>query len=207
MTFRESERRRLTQSLWLTDGSIAPGKRSLHKLLLYYRAHNMGWRLQHKSFFLINVLVHPCVISNLNYQQVKPRNFPSSMLMNGKLSRRKPVFSSPSSGLVHRAFPIVLLMNFICSFVRYVYLQSISLCCFRNGLPCGQEGAAHTVSGECRMWQCSHDQVDKRFGMISKKTDPCRLPIILNWTAIHRPVVFSIMGVLVLVWIYHYIIG
>ena len=47
----------------------------------------MGIHQQHKSFFLINILVHLCDISNLNYQQVKPRNFQSGMLMNGKLSR------------------------------------------------------------------------------------------------------------------------
>ena len=90
MTIRESKRRRLTQSLWADrrrHGSIAPGNRSLHKLLLYYRAHTMGIHQQHKSFFLTNILVHLCDISNLNYQQVKPRNFQSGMLMNGKLSR------------------------------------------------------------------------------------------------------------------------
>ena len=35
----------------------------------------------------------------------------------------------------------------------------ISLCCFRNGLPRGQEGTAHTVSGEYRWLQCSHDHL------------------------------------------------
>ena len=65
----------------------------------------MGIHLQHKSFFLINVLVHLCDISNLNYQQVMARNLPSAMLMNGKLSQAKPV--SPSNGFsVQRAFPI-----------------------------------------------------------------------------------------------------
>ena len=111
MTIRESKRRR--DSLihcGLTDAVAArspPGNRSLHKLLLYYRAHTMGIHLLHKSFFRINVLVHLCVISNLNYQQVKPRNLPSAMLMNGKLSQAKPVSPSPSSGFsVLRAFPI-----------------------------------------------------------------------------------------------------
>ena len=47
----------------------------------------MDLRLQHKSFFLTDVLVHLCVISNLNYQPVKPCKFLSGMLMNGKLSR------------------------------------------------------------------------------------------------------------------------
>ena len=67
----------------------------------------MGLRLQHKSFFLTDVLAPLCGISNFNYEQVNPRNFPSAMLLCGKLVWRKPLLRSPSSGLVHRAFPIV----------------------------------------------------------------------------------------------------
>ena len=47
-------------------------------------------------------------ISNINYEQVNPRNFPAAMLLHGKLSFRKPVLRSPSSGFfVQRSFPIV----------------------------------------------------------------------------------------------------
>ena len=65
----------------------------------------MGIQQQHKSFFLINILVHLCDISNLNYQQVKPRNFQSGMLMNAGIEI-KPNFplargmSSPEKLLV-----------------------------------------------------------------------------------------------------------
>ena len=80
---------------------------SIHKLLLYYRPHNIGLRLRHKSLFLTYVLAPLCAISNFNYEQVNPRNFPAAMLLHGKLSFRKPVLRSPSSGFfVHRAFPI-----------------------------------------------------------------------------------------------------
>ena len=84
MTIRESKRADWLSHCGLAD---APGNRSLHKLLLYYRAHTKGIHQQHKSFFHVNILVHLCDISNLNYQQVKPRNFQCGMLMNGKLSR------------------------------------------------------------------------------------------------------------------------
>ena len=67
----------------------------------------MGLRLRHTSLFLTYVLAPLCAISNFNYEQVNPRNFPAAMLLHGRLSFRKPVLPSPSSGLVHRAFPIV----------------------------------------------------------------------------------------------------
>ena len=85
---------------------VAPGNGSIHILLLYYRPHNMGLRLRHTSLFLTYVLAPLCAISNFNYEQVNPRNFPAAMLLHGRLSFRKPVFPSPSSGWVHRAFPI-----------------------------------------------------------------------------------------------------
>ena len=66
----------------------------------------MGLRLRHTSPFLTYVLAPLCAISNFNYEQVNPRNFPAAMLLHGRLSFRKPVLPSPSSGLVHRAFPI-----------------------------------------------------------------------------------------------------
>ena len=66
----------------------------------------MGLRLRQKSLFLAYVLAPLCAISNFNYEQVNPRNFPATMLLHGRLSFRKPVLPSPSSGLVHRAFPI-----------------------------------------------------------------------------------------------------
>ena len=66
----------------------------------------MGLRLRHTSLFLTYVLAPLCAISNFNYEQVNPRNFPAAMLLHGRLSFRKPVLPSPSSGLVHRAFPI-----------------------------------------------------------------------------------------------------
>ena len=66
----------------------------------------MGLRLRQKSLFLAYVLAPLCAISNFNYEQVNPRNFPAAMLLHGRLSFRKPVLPSPSSGLVHRAFPI-----------------------------------------------------------------------------------------------------
>ena len=65
----------------------------------------MGLRLRHTSLFLTYVLAPLCAISNFNYEQVNPRNFPAAMLLHGRLSSRKPVLPSPSSGLVHRAFP------------------------------------------------------------------------------------------------------
>ena len=77
---------------------VAPGNGSIHKLLLYYRPHNMGLRLRHTSLFLTYVLAPLCAISNFNYEQVNPRNFPA---VHGRLSFRKPVLPSPSSGLVH----------------------------------------------------------------------------------------------------------
>ena len=64
----------------------------------------MGLRLRHTSLFLTYVLAPLCAISNFNYEQVNPRNFPAAMLLHGRLSFRKPVLPSPSSGLVHRAF-------------------------------------------------------------------------------------------------------
>ena len=66
----------------------------------------MGLRLRHTSLFLTYVLAPLCAISNFNYEQVNPRNSPAAMLLHGRLSFRKPVLPSPSSGLVHRAFPI-----------------------------------------------------------------------------------------------------
>ena len=94
-----------TDSLTARPG-VAPGNGSIHKLLLYYRPHNMGLRLRHTSLFLTYVLAPLCAISNFNYEQVNPRNFPAAMLLHGRLSFRKPVLPSSSSGLVHRAFPI-----------------------------------------------------------------------------------------------------
>ena len=67
----------------------------------------MGLHLQHKSFFLTDVLAPLCAISNFNYEQVNQRNFPSAMLLYGKLIWWKPLLRTPSSGLVHRAFPII----------------------------------------------------------------------------------------------------
>ena len=97
----------VTESLTLTARpGVATGNGSIHKLLLYYRPHNMGLRLRQKSLFLAYVLAPLCAISNFNYEQVNPRNFPAAMLLHGRLSFRKPVLPSPSSGLVHRAFPI-----------------------------------------------------------------------------------------------------
>ena len=66
----------------------------------------MGLRLRHTSLFLTYVLAPLCASSNFNYEQVNPRNSPATMLLHGRLSFRKPVLPSPSSGLVHRAFPI-----------------------------------------------------------------------------------------------------
>ena len=43
----------------------------------------MGLRLQHKEFFLTDVLAPLCAISNFNYEQVNQRNFPSAMLLYG----------------------------------------------------------------------------------------------------------------------------
>ena len=98
----------VTESLTLTARpGVATGNGSIHKLLLYYRPHNMGLRLRQKSLFLAYVLAPLCAISNFNYEQVNPRNFPAAMLLHGRLSFRKPVLPSPSSGLVHRAFPIM----------------------------------------------------------------------------------------------------
>ena len=98
----------VTESLTPTARpGVATGNGSIHKLLLYYRPHNMGLRLRQKSLFLAYVLAPLCAISNFNYEQVNPRNFPAAMLLHGRLSFRKPVLPSPSSGLVHRAFPIV----------------------------------------------------------------------------------------------------
>ena len=72
----------------------------------------MGLRLRQKSLFLAYVLAPLCAISNFNYEQVNPRNFPAAMLLHGRLSFRKPVLPSPSSGLVHRAFPIIYYIDF-----------------------------------------------------------------------------------------------
>ena len=90
-----------TDSLTARPG-VAPGNGSIHKLLHYYRPHNMGLRLRYTSLFLTYVLAPLCAISNFNYEQVNPRNFPAAMLLHGRLSFRKPVLPSPSSGLVHR---------------------------------------------------------------------------------------------------------
>ena len=95
-----------TDSLTARPG-VAPGNGSIHQLLLYYRPHNKGLHLRHTSLFLTyDVLAPLCAIPNFNYEQVNPRNFPAAMLLHGRLSFRKPVLPSPSSGLVHRAFPI-----------------------------------------------------------------------------------------------------
>ena len=104
----------VTESLTHSDSStrgrsrpgVAPGNVSIHTLLLYYRPHNIGLRLRHTSLFLTYVLAPLCAISNFNYEQVNPRNFPAAMMLHGRLSFRKPVLPSPSSGLVHRAFRI-----------------------------------------------------------------------------------------------------
>ena len=104
----------VTESLTLTltaRPGVAPGNGSIHKLLLYYRPHNMGLRLRHTSLFLTYVLAPLCAISNFNYEQVNLRNFPAAMLLRGRLSFRKPVLPSPSSGLVHRAFPSHVNLN------------------------------------------------------------------------------------------------
>ena len=98
----------VTESLTVTltaRPGVATGNGSIHKLLLYYRPHNMGLRLRQKSLYLAYVLAPLCAISNFNYEQVNTRNFPAAMLLHGRLSFRKPVLPSPSSGLVHRAFP------------------------------------------------------------------------------------------------------
>ena len=58
----------------------------------------MGLRLRHTSLFLTYVLDPLCAISNFNYEQVNPRNFPAAMLLHGRLSFRKPALPSPSSG-------------------------------------------------------------------------------------------------------------
>ena len=47
----------------------------------------MGLRLRHKSLFLTYVLAPLCAISNFNYEQVNPRNFPAAMLLHGRLSQ------------------------------------------------------------------------------------------------------------------------
>ena len=59
----------------------------------------MGLRLRHTSLFLTYVLAPLCAISNFNYEQVNPQNFPAAMLLHGRLSFRKTVLPSPSSGL------------------------------------------------------------------------------------------------------------
>ena len=59
----------------------------------------MGLCLRHTSLFLTYVLAPLCAISNFNYEQVNPRNFPAAMLLHGRLSFRKPELPSPSSGL------------------------------------------------------------------------------------------------------------
>ena len=46
----------------------------------------MSLRLQHITFLLTGVVVPLCAISNFNYEQVKPLNFPSAKLFLGKLS-------------------------------------------------------------------------------------------------------------------------
>ena len=43
----------------------------------------MGLRLRHTSLFLTYVLAPLCAISNFNYEQVNPRNFPAAMLLHG----------------------------------------------------------------------------------------------------------------------------
>ena len=80
----------------------------------------MGLRLRHTSLFLTYVLAPLCAISNFNYEQVNPRNFPAAMLLHVRLSFRKPVLPSPSSGLVHRAFPI------LCPILFLIYINDIS---------------------------------------------------------------------------------
>ena len=70
----------------------------------------MGLRLRQKSLFLAYVLAPLCAISNFNYEQVNPRNFPAAMLLHGRLSFRKPVLPSPSSGYYDTPqFPLGLL--------------------------------------------------------------------------------------------------
>ena len=125
----------VTESLTLTARpGVAPGNGSIHKLLLYYRPHNMGLRLRHTSLFLTYVLAPLCAISNFNYEQVNPRNFPAAMLLHGRLSFRKPVLPSPSSGLVHRAFPIVsfLQRGRVTSRLRG---NAMKQCISKNGIP------------------------------------------------------------------------
>ena len=46
----------------------------------------MGLRLRHTSLFLTYVLAPLCAISNFNYEQVNPRNFPAAMLLHGRLT-------------------------------------------------------------------------------------------------------------------------
>ena len=61
----------LTHSVTVTDWQLDPGNGSIHKLLLYYRPHNMGLRLQHKPFFLTDILAPLCTISNFNYELIR----------------------------------------------------------------------------------------------------------------------------------------
>ena len=69
----------------------------------------MGLRLRHTSLFLTYVLAPLCAISNFNHEQANPWNFLAAMLLHGKLSFRKPVLPSPSSGLVHRRFALAFI--------------------------------------------------------------------------------------------------
>ena len=124
-----------------TDWQLDPGNGGIHKVLLYYRPHNIGLRMRHKSLFLTYVLAPLCAISNFNYEQVNPRNFPAAMLLHGKLSFRKPVLRSPSGrvrcvvwgggGGRHQAFWIIRSHQFELAFSSInAFIQSfhISAC-------------------------------------------------------------------------------
>ena len=50
----------------------------------------MGLRLRHTSLFLTYVLAPLCAISNFNYEQVNPRNFPAAMLLHGSREAQFP---------------------------------------------------------------------------------------------------------------------
>ena len=84
-----------TDSLTARPG-VAPGNGSIHKLLHYYRPHNMGLRLRHTSLFLTYVLAPLCAISNFNYEQVNTRDHGSAAIVTYIQSSGKQTHALPS---------------------------------------------------------------------------------------------------------------
>ena len=113
MTIRESKRRRLTQSLCVCGLTDAVTARSLPVTAAYinycFITGHILWAfissINHSSIFIswfICAIFQTWIINKLS----RGTSSVACWWMGNSVDR-KPVFSTPSSGLVHRAFPIL----------------------------------------------------------------------------------------------------